>query len=166
MADGGSQFGRSYQTLWYTQNEEIRSSILWNSPLEICFPSNRPILCIAISKIRAAENLRIFSGPWFSFKGFAPGICRRRFVQYSARFREVGVAVGVDVLQRLLLLSVFVSRVVDERWNGLAAVMLPAGNVVSGQAAFLHFVPDPAQILGTVQIPPVLQPLQNFKYSR
>ena len=75
---------------------------------------------------------------------------------------------GADVVQRLLVLAVFVAGVVEEGLNNLAGLVLPtvsASDVASGQAALLHLAPGPAQVPGAVQIPR-LQPLQVFRYSR
>lgn len=72
------------------------------------------------------------------------------------RAQEGSVAVGTDVLQRLLVLAVFVTEMVEKGLNGLARLILRAvyaGNVTFGQAAFLHFAFGPAQIPGAVQIP-------------
>ena len=72
------------------------------------------------------------------------------------RVQEGGVAVGADVLQRLLVLSVFVAGVVEKGMDGLAGLVLyavPTGDVASGQAAFLHFALCPAQIPGAVPVP-------------
>ena len=63
---------------------------------------------------------------------------------------------GADILQRLLVFAVFVAGVVEERLNDFAAVVffaVPAGDVASGQAAFLHFPSGPAQFPGAVQVP-------------
>ena len=63
---------------------------------------------------------------------------------------------GVDILQRLLVLAVFVAGVVEEGLDDLAGLILPAvpaGDVSSGQAALLHFALCPAQVAGAVQIP-------------
>ena len=65
------------------------------------------------------------------------------------------MAVGTDVLQRLLVLAVFVAGVVEEGLDGLAGLVLPAvptGDMASGQAAFLHLALCPAQIPGGVQV--------------
>lgn len=54
---------------------------------------------------------------------------------------------GADVLQRLLVFGVFVARLVDKRLNNLTAVIflaICAGDVTSGQAAFLHPAFGPA----------------------
>ena len=62
---------------------------------------------------------------------------------------------GADILQRLLVFAVFVAGVVEERLNDFAAVVffaVPAGDVTSGQAAFLHFASGPVQITGSIQI--------------
>lgn len=70
-------------------------------------------------------------------------------------FQEVDMAAGADVLPRLLALAVFVAGVVEKRLNDPAGLILPAvpaGNVASGQAAFLLAL-WPAQIPGAVQIP-------------
>ena len=42
------------------------------------------------------------------------------------RVQEGGVAVGADVLQRLLVLSVFVAGVVEKGMDGLAGLDVPA----------------------------------------
>ena len=71
------------------------------------------------------------------------------------RVQEGGVAVGADVVQGLMVLSVFVAGVAEERLNGPAGLVLPAvpaGNAASGQAAFLHFAPGPIQVPGAVQV--------------
>ena len=63
---------------------------------------------------------------------------------------------GADVLQRLLVLTVFVAGVVEKELNDLTAVIflaVRAGNVAFGQAAFLHPAFGPAQIAGAIQIP-------------
>jgi len=60
---------------------------------------------------------------------------------------------GADVLQRLLVFGVFVARLVDKRLNNLTAVIflaICAGDVTSGQAAFLHPAFGSAQIPGAV----------------
>ena len=67
-----------------------------------------------------------------------------------------GVAVGANVLQRLLVFAVFVAGVVEEGLDDLAAVVfftVPAGDVTSGQAALFHPALCPAQLPGAVQIP-------------
>ena len=51
------------------------------------------------------------------------------------RVQEGGVAVGADVLQRLLVLAVFVAGVVEKGLNDLTAVIflaVSAGDVTSG----------------------------------
>ena len=63
---------------------------------------------------------------------------------------------GADVLQRLLVLAVFVAGVVEKGLSDLTVnifLAVSAGDVTSGQAAFLHPAFSPAQIPGTVQIP-------------
>lgn len=71
---------------------------------------------------------------------------------------------GADVLQRLLVLAVFVAGVVEKGLNDLTAVIflaICAGNVTFGQAAFfiLHLARlksrEPSRYPG-------LQPLQVF----
>lgn len=119
-------------------------------------------VCVAISKKRAAENPQIFSGPRFSFwvlfrvftAGAGPVLCR---------VQEGGVAVGADVVQRLMVLAVFVAGVIEERLDDLAGLVLPAatGDVSSSQAALLH----PAFCRLRSREPsryPGLQPLQVF----
>ena len=72
------------------------------------------------------------------------------------RIQEGGVAVGADELQRLPVLAVFVAGLAEEELNGPAGLVLsavPAGDVTSGQAAFLHPTLCPAQIPGAVQVP-------------
>ena len=49
------------------------------------------------------------------------------------RVQEGGVAVGADVLQRLLVLAVFVAGVVEKGLDDLAGLILPA--VPAGDAA-------------------------------
>ena len=111
-------------------------------------------ICVAISKIRGAENPWIFSAPCFSFWvllrklaiGAGPVLCG---------FQEGGVAVGADVLQRLFVLAIFVAEVVEEGLDDLAGLVLPAvpaGDVAFGQAAFLHPALCPAQVPGAVQV--------------
>ena len=71
------------------------------------------------------------------------------------RFQEGGVAVGADVLQRLFVLAIFVAGVVEEGLDALAGFVLfavPAGDVASGQTAFLHPALGPVQITGSIQI--------------
>ena len=54
---------------------------------------------------------------------------------------------GADVLQRLLVLAVFVAGVVEKGLNDLTAVILLAvrtGDVAFSQAAFLHPAFGPA----------------------
>ncbi len=78
--------------------------------------------------------------------------------------QEVGMAAGADVLPRLLTLAVFVAGVVEKRLNDPAGLILPAvpaGNVASGQAAFLLAL-WPVQIPGAVQIP-LLASLADFQ---
>ena len=63
---------------------------------------------------------------------------------------------GSDVLQRLFVLAIFVAGVVEEGLDALAGFVLfavPAGDVASGQTAFLHPALCPAQIPGAVQVP-------------
>ena len=63
---------------------------------------------------------------------------------------------GADVLQRLLVLAVFVAGVVEKGLNDLTAVIflaVRAGDVAFSQAAFLHFAFGPAQAPRAVQIP-------------
>ena len=72
------------------------------------------------------------------------------------RFQKGRVAVGADVLQRLLVLAVFVAGVVEKGLNDLTAVIflaVCAGDVAFRQAAFLHPAFGPTQIPRTVQIP-------------
>ena len=72
------------------------------------------------------------------------------------RIQEGGVAVGADELQRLPVLAVFVAGVAEEGLNGLAGLVLsavPAGDVASGQTAFLHPAFGPALVPGAVQVP-------------
>ena len=67
-----------------------------------------------------------------------------------------GVAVGANVLQRLLVLAVFVAGMVEKGLNGLARLVLLTvytGDVAFSQAAFLHPAFGPAQIPRVVQIP-------------
>lgn len=62
---------------------------------------------------------------------------------------------GADVLQRLLVLPVFIAVVVEEGLDALAGFVLfavPAGDVASGQTAFLHPALGPAQLPGAVQV--------------
>lgn len=71
------------------------------------------------------------------------------------RFQKGRVAVDADVLQRLLVLAVFVAGVVEKGLNDLTAVIflaVRADDVAFDQAAFLHPAFGPAQIPGTVQI--------------
>ena len=66
------------------------------------------------------------------------------------------MAVGADELQRLPVLAVFVAGLAEEELNGPAGLVLsavPAGDVTSGQAAFLHPTLCPSQIPGAVQVP-------------
>ena len=63
---------------------------------------------------------------------------------------------GADVLQRLFVLAIFVAGVVEEGLDALAGFVLfavPAGDVASGQTAFLHPALGPAQLPGAIQIP-------------
>ena len=63
---------------------------------------------------------------------------------------------GADVLQRLLVLAVFVAGMVEKGLNGLARLVLLTvytGDVAFSQAAFLHPAFGPAQIPRVVQIP-------------
>ena len=63
---------------------------------------------------------------------------------------------GADVLQRLLVLAVFVAGVVEKGLNDLTAVIflaVRADDVAFSQAAFLHPAFGPAQIPGVIQIP-------------
>lgn len=72
------------------------------------------------------------------------------------RVQEGGVAVGANELQRLLVLAVFVAGMVEKGLDDLAGLVLPtvsAGDVASGQAAFLHPALCTAQVPGAVQIP-------------
>ena len=62
---------------------------------------------------------------------------------------------GADVLQRLLVLAVFVAGVVEKGLNDPTAVIflaVRAGDVAFSQAAFLHPAFGPAQIPGAIQI--------------
>ena len=62
---------------------------------------------------------------------------------------------GADVLQRLFVLAIFVAGVVEEGLDALAGFVLfavPAGDVASGQTAFLHPALGPAQLPGAVQV--------------
>ena len=62
---------------------------------------------------------------------------------------------GSDVLQRLFVLAIFVAGVVEEGLDALAGFVLfavPAGDVASGQTAFLHPALGPAQLPGAVQV--------------
>ena len=71
------------------------------------------------------------------------------------RVQEGGVAVGADELQRLLVLAVFVAGMVEKGLDDLAGLVLPtvsAGDVASGQAAFLHPALCTAQVPGAVQV--------------
>ena len=73
------------------------------------------------------------------------------------RFQEGNVIIGADdVLQRLLVLAVFVAGLVEKGLNDLTAVIflaVCAGDVAFSQAAFLHPAFGPAQIAGAIQIP-------------
>lgn len=63
---------------------------------------------------------------------------------------------GADVLQRLLVLAVFVAGVGEKGLDDLTAVIflaVYAGDVAFSQAAFLHPAFGPAQIPRAVQIP-------------
>ena len=65
------------------------------------------------------------------------------------------MAVGADILQRLLVFAVFVAGVVEKGLDDLTVVIflaVRAGNVASRQAAFLHPALCPAQIPGAVQV--------------
>lgn len=69
---------------------------------------------------------------------------------------ESSVIIGADVLQRLLVLAVFVAGVVEKGLNDLTAVIflaVCAGDVAFRQAAFLHPAFGPTQIPGAIQIP-------------
>ena len=71
------------------------------------------------------------------------------------RCHEGRVAVDADVLQRLLVLAVFVARMVEKGLNDLTAVIflaICAGNVAFSQAAFLHPALGPVQFPRAVQI--------------
>ena len=71
------------------------------------------------------------------------------------RVQEGGVAVGADILQRLLVFAVFIAGVVEKGLDDLAGLVLPAvpaGNVALGQTAFLHPALCPAQVPGAVQV--------------
>ena len=62
---------------------------------------------------------------------------------------------GADVLQRLLVLAVFIAGVVEEGLDALTAVIflaVRAGDAAFSQAAFLHPTLCPAQITGAVQV--------------
>ena len=62
---------------------------------------------------------------------------------------------GSDVLQRLFVLAIFVAGVVEEGLDAPAGFVLfavPAGDVASGQTAFLHPALGPAQLPGAVQV--------------
>ena len=62
---------------------------------------------------------------------------------------------GADVLQRLLVLAVFVAGVIEKGLNDPTAVIflaVRAGDVAFSQAAFLHPAFGPAQIPGAVQV--------------
>lgn len=62
---------------------------------------------------------------------------------------------GADVLQRLLILAVFIAGVVEEGLDALAGLVffaVPAGDVASGQTALLHPALGPAQVPGAVQV--------------
>ena len=75
---------------------------------------------------------------------------------------------GADVLQCLLVFGVFVAGMVDKGLNGLAVfifVAICAGNVASGQAAFLHPAFDPPQIPRAVQIPRFASLAGLFKFT-
>ena len=71
------------------------------------------------------------------------------------RAQEGGVAVGADILQRLLVFAVFIAGVVEKGLDDLAVFIflaICAGDVSSGQAAFLHPALCPAQVPGAVQV--------------
>ena len=122
-------------------------------------------ICVAISKIRAAENPWIFSGSLFSFWvlfrvfaiGAGPVLCR---------VQKGGVAVGADVLQRLMVFAVFVARGKD--WMISQDSYSPQSPQVTPPLDRQHFF-----ILHLARLKsrepsryPVLQPLQVFRYSR
>jgi hypothetical protein len=72
-----------------------------------------------------------------------------------SRFQEGAVTIGADEFQRLHVLSVFVTVMIQEAPDGIATFIIqtvPAGDVSLGQAAFLHFAFGSAQIPQTVQI--------------
>ena len=63
---------------------------------------------------------------------------------------------GADVLQRLLVLAVFVAGVVEKELNDLTAIIflaVRAGDMAFSQAAFLHPAFSPAQIPRAGRIP-------------
>ena len=71
------------------------------------------------------------------------------------RFQESSVIMGADKLQCLLVFGIFVAGMVEKGLDGLAVFIflaICAGDMASGQAAFLHFALCPAQIPGAVQI--------------
>lgn len=81
------------------------------------------------------------------------------------RFQKGSVAVDADVLQRPLVLAVFVAGVVEKGLNDLTAVIflaVRAGDVAFSQAAFLHPAFGQAQIPGAIQIP-LLAALAGFQ---
>lgn len=64
------------------------------------------------------------------FRVFAAGAC-----PVFCRVQEGGVAVGADILQRLLVLAVFVAVVGEKGLDDLTAIIFlafPAGDVSSG----------------------------------
>ena len=63
---------------------------------------------------------------------------------------------GADVLQRLLVLAIFVAGMGEKGLDDLTAVIflaVYAGDVAFSQAALLHPAFGPAQIPGAIQIP-------------
>ena len=88
----------------------------------------------------------LFSCPVLFAIGIFPVFCR---------FQKGRVAVDADELQRLFVLAIFVAGVVEEGLDALAGFVLfavPAGDVASGQTAFLHPALGPAQLPGAVQV--------------
>ena len=118
--------------------------------------STHPLLLTCYKRIAPVDIHGCSAGATAYFSDLIQSTCYMHFPVFR-RFQEGNVIIGADdVLQRLLVLAVFVAGLVEKGLNDLTAVIflaVCAGDVAFSQAAFLHPAFGPAQIPGAIQIP-------------
>lgn len=136
--------------------------------------STHPLLLICYKRIAPVDIHGCSAGATAYFSDLIQSTCYMHFPVFR-RFQEGNVIIGADdVLQRLLVLAVFVAGLVEKGLNDLTAVIflaVCAGDVAFSQAAFLHPAFGPAQIPGAIQDTPACSPCSFFdirgrSYSR